>query len=384
MLDVRRDEPEEWALMRQSIKTLLARMAPPDSVRQWDEDRHYPEELFQVLAEQGYYAMPFSPELGGSGAGPEEMAVVGEELGRLGMDIAAGFGVTTFLGLTLQAHGTPEQQHRYLRPMIAGASRMSISITEPNAGSDAAAIATSARRVNDGYVLNGQKVFTTGAGLPNTTLLVTARDSSRATSGRSISTFLVPATAAGVKLRRLNTVGRHILGTYEIFYDDVFVPDVDVLGSPGDGWRVLKNGLDLERLFSCAAYVGSFTTVLELAIDYVTTRKQFGSTLAQFQAVSHPLADMYCDLEAARLLTYSAARRLAKGLDARRDISAAKLFVTEAYQRGTSHAMQVMGGYGYVKDYDMQRYWKDARIATISAGTSQIQRKIICGELGMY
>jgi alkylation response protein AidB-like acyl-CoA dehydrogenase len=370
--------------VRQSIRSLLDRMAPPASVRQWDEDKHYPAELFRALADQGYYAMPFSPELGGSGAGPEEMAVVGEELGRLGMDIAAGFGVTIYLGLTVQAYGTPEQQHRYLRPMIAGTSRMSISMTEPNAGSDAAAIVTSAQKVDDGYVLNGQKVFTTGAGLPDTTLLVTARDSGREAAGRSISTFLVPATAPGVKLQRLNTVGRHILGTYEVFYDDVFVPDAGVLGTPGDGWRVLKHGLDLERLFTCAAYVGSFTTVLDLAIEYVTSRKQFGSTLAQFQAVSHPLADMYCDLEAARLLTYSAARRLANGLDARRDVSAAKLFVTEAYQRGTSHAMQVMGGYGYVKDYDMQRYWKDARIATISAGTSQIQRKIICGDLGMY
>src|ERR1700684_4596583 len=122
MLDIRRDEPEEWTMVRQSIRSLLARMAPRESVRQWDEERHYPEELFQALADQGYYAVPCSPELGGSGAGPEEMAVVGEELGRLGMDIAAGFGVTTYLGLTVQSYGTPEQQQRYLLPMITGRS----------------------------------------------------------------------------------------------------------------------------------------------------------------------------------------------------------------------------------------------------------------------
>ena len=401
MFEIRVDEPEEWGLIRTSVQGLLARHASAEMVRGWDEKGEYPDGFFRQLAESGFYAMPFRSELGGADAGPEEMVVVAEELGRAGMDVAAGFGVTVFLGLTIQNHGTDDQRQRYLPDLLSGERRMSVSMTEPEAGSDAAAIRTSAKPVDGGYVLNGQKVFTTGAGLPNTTLVVTAKavpanavpanaDGATATGATAVagerervSVFLVPADAPGVTVRKLDTIGRHILGTYEVFYDDVFVPEADLLGPPGQGWRVLKQGLVMERLFTCGAYVGSMWAVLDMAVSYVNGRRQFGQPIGRFQAVSHPLADMWADAQAGRLLAYSAARRVAQGEDARIDVSAAKLFITEAYQRATSHGMQVMGGYGYMSEYDMHRYWKDARIATISAGTSQIQREIICRELAL-
>ncbi len=381
MLSIRVDEPGEWALVRSSVRGLLERHAPVERIREWDETGTYPADFFRQLADSGFYAMPFRGEFGGADAGPEEMVVVAEELGRAGMDIAAGFGVTVFLGLTIQNHGSDEQRHRLLPELISGDRRMSVSMTEPEAGSDASAIRTVAKQVEHGFVVSGQKVFTTGAGLPNTTLVVTAKVAVSGDERERVSVFLVPADADGVSVRRLNTVGRHILGTYEVFYDDVFVPEEDLLGQPGKGWNVLKQGLVMERLFTCGAYVGSMWSVLEMAIDYVRERKQFGQAIGRFQAVSHPLADGWADFQAGRMLAYAAAKRVALGMDARIDVSADKLFITEAYQRAASHGMQVMGGYGYISEYDMHRFWKDARIATISAGTSEIQREIICKEL---
>jgi alkylation response protein AidB-like acyl-CoA dehydrogenase len=167
-----------------------------------------------------------------------------------------------------------------------------------------------------------------------------------------VSLFLVDADAPGVTLNRLDTVGRHILGTYEVFLDDVFVPAHARVGAEGAGWKVLHASLTLERLFGCGAYVGALTTVLELARSYSAERRQFDQRICEFQAVSHPIAD----LSAARLLAYSAARLVAPGQDARREVSVAKLLVSEAYQKATNHAMQVFGGYGYMKEYDIERY----------------------------
>ena len=232
-------------------------------------------------------------------------------------------------------------------------------------------------------MLRGQKVFTTGAGLPNTTLVVSAQSVDASGEALGVSMFLVPADAEGVTLKRLNTVGRHILGTYEVFLEDVAVGELELLGPLGAGWSVLREGLTLERLFTCAAYVGSLAAVIDLTVAYVASRRQFGQAIGEFQAVSHPIADAFADHAASRLLTYAAAAKLAAGGDARIDVSTAKLFITEAYQRATSHAMQAFGGYGYMEEYDIARYWRDARVATISAGSSQIQREIICRRLGL-
>jgi alkylation response protein AidB-like acyl-CoA dehydrogenase len=353
-----------------------------EQVRQWDIDNEWPSELFQLLADLGYFAMPFDEEFGGSGAGPGEMVVVAEELGRRGMDIAAGFGLSVFIGLTIQRHGSEQLRSSLLPAVLSGQRRLSVSITEPDAGSDAAAITTLAAPVEGGYRLRGQKVFTTGAGLPNTTLAVAAR-TGRQQGRNDVSVFVLDADAPGVSLRRLDTAGRHILGTYEVFLDDVYVMENARLGKEGEGWRVLQAGLSMERVFSCGAYLGSMATVLDLAVSYSRERKQFGQRICEFQAISHPIADMYTNLAAARLLTYHAARTLASGEDARKEISMAKLFVSEAYQQATNHTMQVFGGYGYMAEYDIERYWRDARIATVTAGTSQIQREILCRSLGM-
>jgi alkylation response protein AidB-like acyl-CoA dehydrogenase len=375
---------EEQAELRENVRGYLDKFAPPESVRAWDRRGEYPEAFFRGLAESGYFALPFPEEYGGVGAGATAMALIGEELGRRGLDIAAGYGITVFLALNVLRHGTEEQKQQYLKRVIAGEERFAICMTEPEAGSDAAAIRTSARPDGrGGFRLNGQKVFTTGAGHPNTVLHVTARTDPSAPKYEGMSILLVPTDAPGVQTRRLETVGRHILGTYEVFFDDVAVSAEQVLGRVGDGWGVLKSGLELERLFSSAGYLGAAQTVLDMTVDYVNGRRQFGRPIGAFQAVAHPIADMHCEIEASRLLTYRAAATLDNGEPASHQIAVAKLFVSEALQKATNTGMQLMGGYSYMTEYDMQRYWREARVATITAGTSQVQRTIIARGLGV-
>ncbi|MDI6912478.1 acyl-CoA dehydrogenase family protein [Nocardioides sp.] len=374
----------DQASLRQAVRGFVQRYAPLDVVAQWDDDAYYPAEFFQRFAEHGYMALPFSTVYGGDGAGAVEMAIIGEELGRHGLDIAAGFGLTVFMAMNIERHGSEEQKRYFLPRVFSGETRFAISMTEPDAGSDAAAIRLTATPKGSGYVLNGQKMFTTGAGIPNTVLHVTAVTDSGAPKRSNMSVILVPNDAQGVEIRRLRTVGRHILGTYEVFYDNVYVDSDQVLGELDQGWSVLHSSLELERLFSCAAMVGAAQQVQKMTTDYVTERQQFGRPIGTFQAVSHQIADMHCAVESARLLTYDAARSMdQESTDTFRKAAVAKLVASEALQNATNTGMQLMGGYGYMLEFQMQRFWREARIITVTAGTSEIQRSIIARELGL-
>jgi alkylation response protein AidB-like acyl-CoA dehydrogenase len=375
---------EEQHLLRDNVRGYVDKVAPLEQVRAWDEAQFYPEEFFCGLVDQGYFALPFPEEYGGIGAGATEMTIIGEELGRRGLDIAGGYGLTVFLGLNILRHGSEVQKNAHLGRMLTGEERYAICMTEPEAGSDAAAIRTTARPdKNGGFRLCGQKLFTTGAAHPNTVLHVTARTDPNAPKHRGMSIFLVPNDAPGVEIRRLRTVGRHILGTYEIFFDDVPVSADQILGPINQGWDVLRDALELERIFSCAGYIGAAQTVRDLLVAYVNERRQFGRPIGEFQAVAHPIADMHCDIEATRCLTYSAAAAIDAREPAFQQVAVAKLFGSEALQRATNTGMHLMGGYSYTKEYDMERFWREARVATITAGTSQVQRSIIAKGLGV-
>jgi alkylation response protein AidB-like acyl-CoA dehydrogenase len=267
--------------------------------------------------------------------------------------------------------------------MLRGEERYALGITEPDAGSDVAGIKTRAKRSDGGYVISGQKVFTTGAGLPHTLIHVLARTGPAGRSREGLSVFLVPSDAPGLELRRLDTVGRHMLGTYETFYDDVEVPESALIGTEGEGWDVVTSSLELERVFAAAQYAGAARAVIELTARYVAEREQFGRTLSSFQTVSHRLADMLVAVEAARLLAYRAANLVDQDppTGANTEAAMAKLAASEAFQRATELGMQLFGGYGYMKEYRIERYWREARVTTVTAGSSEIQRSIIARDL---
>ena len=373
-------ETEDQRLLREAIRIFVEHEAPAAKVDTWESEKTYPHSVFAALAEQGYLALPFDESVGGAGYGAVEMAIVGEELARPGLDIAGGYGLNVFAGLNVVRHGGEELVQAHIPAMLSGGERFALGITEPDAGSDVAGIKTRAKRSDGGYVISGQKVFTTGAGLPNTLIHVLARTGPPGRGRAGLSVFLVPNDAPGLELRRMDTVGRHMLGTYETFYDDVEVPDSALIGAEGEGWEVVTSSLELERVFAAAQYAGAARAVIDLTAEYVSERHQFGRSLSSFQTVAHRLADQLVAVEAARLLAFRAANLVDDG-GANTEAAMAKLAASETFQRATELGMQLFGGYGYMKEYRIERYWREARVTTVTAGASEIQRSIIARAL---
>jgi len=260
---------------------------------------------------------------------------------------------------------------------------MSISMSEPEAGSDVGAMRTSARRDGADYVISGQKLWATGAGAKGNVINVYVRTDPAANIRQGMSLFLVDNTAGGLELRKLEMLGRRCTGTYEIFFDGVRVGPERLVGGENKGWECILSGLQVERITSAAGNLGAAQACLDLALDYAKERKQFGRAIGTNQAIAHMLADMATEIEAARALTWRAAWMAASGEEALREISMAKLLTSETYVKCSNMGMQIFGGYGYSMEFDMQRHYRDARSATIAAGTSQIQRNLIAGLMGL-
>jgi alkylation response protein AidB-like acyl-CoA dehydrogenase len=370
----------EQEALRGSIREFIKRRCPDHAIDEWDARGVYPSEVVSAMVDLGWLSPPFRPENGGAGD-IIAMCLVSEELGHASYDLAASLGITMFCGLNVERHGTPAQYTRYLAPALAGERRFGIAITEPEAGSDAASITTRARRDGDGWVLTGQKMFTSGAHIPSTTLLVLARTDVAAQRQAGLSVFLVPNDTPGVSARPMPSLGRRLLAPNTVFFDDVVVSSEDLLGAEGAGWDVIKSGLLVERLYVSAAYVGSMQALLDVSVHYATARTQFGQPIVDFQAIGHLLADMQTHVQAARWLTYFAASRVDDGVDAMSEVSQAKLFGSESLLSVARSAMQIMGGYGYTGEGVVQRHFRDAQAATITAGTSQIHRSIIAKSL---
>jgi alkylation response protein AidB-like acyl-CoA dehydrogenase len=242
---------------------------------------------------------------------------------------------------------------------------------------------TTAVRDGDHYVINGQKLWSTGSGAKNTVINLYVRTDPKANIRQGMSLFLVDNDTPGLKLRKLDMLGRRCTGTYEIFLDNVRVPADRLVGTENAGWDVVLSGLQVERITSAAGNVGAAQAALDLAVDYARERKQFGRPIGSNQAIGHMLADLATEVEAARTLTWRAAWLVSQGKDALREISMAKLLSSETYVKVANQGMQVFGAFGYNMEYDMQRHYRDARSSTIAAGTSQVQRNVIAGLMGL-
>lgn len=374
---------EEQNMLRESVRKMLDRIATPAYVRAMDEEARYPYEVYDAIVEMGLIAMVFPEQYGGLGGNVIDFAIIAEELGRKSYDLMGAYGTSVFNGLNLLHNGSEAQKRHYLPRLMSGEIRMSISMTEPDAGSDAGAMRTFAQREGDEWVINGQKVFSTGAGAKNNIISLYAKTDNSVHYRKGISLFLVDNTLPGIRLRKLDTLGRRSLGTYEVFFDNVRIPADCIVGEPNRGWDYMLSGLQLERLMTTAAYCGAAQDVVDQALAYAKERKQFGKPIGNFQAIAHMLADMQTEVEASRLLMLHAAWLLAQGKDALKVLSMAKLFGSEAYVRAANNGMQIMGGYGYIKEFDMQRHFRDARVTTITAGTSQVQRNLIAKLMGL-
>jgi alkylation response protein AidB-like acyl-CoA dehydrogenase len=292
------------------------------------------------------------------------------------------FGGCVFCGLNILRKGTDEQKDYWLPRLIAGERRMSISISEPEAGSDVGAISTRAVRDGSCLVVNGQKVWNTGAGADDLTLNVYVRTDPDAHYRKGMSLLLIDNDAPGVTFNKLDMLGRRCTGTYEVFFADVRVDDSRIIGGENRGWDCLLSGLQVERIVSAAGNCGAAQAAVDLASRYAGERKQFGRTIGSNQAIAHMLADMQTEVAAAWALTWQAANAIASGEDALKEITMAKLKATETYVQVANMGMQIFGGAGYSSELDMERHYRDARPSTVAAGTSQIQRNLIAGLMG--
>jgi alkylation response protein AidB-like acyl-CoA dehydrogenase len=374
---------EEQRLLRDSVRKLLQKHAPPEYVRQHDRERTYPEELFQACAEAGLLALPFPEQYGGAGGSVLDMVIVAEEIARVSADLVMAYTGGIFCGLNLVRMASEEQKRYWLPKFIAGKIKFSISMSEADAGSDIGAMRTTAVKAGNEWVIDGRKLWASTAGAKNNVINLYVKTDPKAHYRQGLSLFLVDNDTPGLTLRKLDMLGRRATGTYELTFDHVRVPPDRLVGGENKGWDCVMSGLQVERATSSAGNVGAAQAVVDLAVQYAKDRKQFGRPIGSNQAIAHMLADMQTEVEAARTLMWRAAWMVSNGQDALREITMAKLFTSETYVKIASQGMQVLGGFGYSAEFDMERHFRDSRAATIAAGTSQIQRNLIANLMGL-
>jgi alkylation response protein AidB-like acyl-CoA dehydrogenase len=375
---------QEQEELRAHARDLLVATCPPDYVERCDRERRPPREAYDAVARQGWLGLIVPEEYGGAGGSAIDVAILLEEAGRQYEELAMWmFRTMTYGGYAVATHGSEEQKQRFLPKVAAGDLSVCFGLTEPDSGSDAAALTTKATATNDGhYAIDGQKVFTSGMDVSDYCLLVT-RTARKERKQDGITVFMVDTGTPGIEIRKIETLGHHAIGTTQVFYTNVRVPETDMLGERDKGWSVADACLWYERLCLSAARTGAATAVFELALDYAKTRKQFGQAIGKFQAISHKLADMKVMLDVSRVLVYRFAWQMAEGKATRHDASVLKLYTSEAYKSVADMALQIHGGYGYCMEYPIQRFFRDSRLATIGAGSSEIQRNIIARSLGL-
>jgi len=365
---------ETHELTRKQVREFAEREIAPDSLR-FDEEQHYPLHWARRMAELGLLGVSVPEKWGGSGLDSIAYAIVIEELSRV--DASAGVIAAVNNGLVcdpLLRYGTEDQKRRYLGKLAKGEWLGAYALTEPGSGSDAAAMRATAKLDGDDWVLNGTKAFVTNA-LHANLVVVYARTGK---AKYDISAFLVPTDAPGfVRLKKENKMGIRASDTMLIGLDQCRIPKDNLLGETGKGFSIALSTLEGGRIGIAAQALGIAQRALEESVKYAKEREAFGQKIAEFQAIQWKLADMATEIEAARWLTYRAAWMKDQGMPYTYESSAAKLFASEAAHRAVDHAVQIHGGYGFIKDYVVEKLYRDQRITELYEGTSEIQRLVI-------
>jgi len=372
---------EEQQMWHDTVHDFMDNEVGREYTREHDASRDFPYDVYKKMAAQGWLGLLLPEEDGGAAADPVMFTIFCEAIAKFSLDTAACIMTSMFTATNISSHGTPAQKEKYLPPFLRGDATFSISISEPGSGSDAAAARTKAVLDGDEWVIDGSKTFCSGAHLPNTTICLMARTGEERYAGLSL--FLVPNTIKGLTITKLNTIVRRSLGTTQLYFDNARIGKDDIVGEVGKGWTYIGEHLELERLSLAASYVGNARTALDDTIRYTKDRKQFGRSLSSFQVLKHRMAENECEIEAARLLTYAAATKLARGERALKDVSMAKVFAADALYSTAFNGMQALGGYAQLPEMDMERYFREAKHAMVGGGTNEIQRSIIAKEMGL-
>ena len=373
------DLPAEHALLRDTIRDFMTSEVAP-VIEEHERERRFPADIVRRIGELGWLGIPIPEDEGGAGLDTLAYAVAVEEIARVWGSLAIIVAAHTSLGCgPLHLAGSEDQKQRYLVPMASGRVIGAYGLTEPGAGSDAGGTRTTARPEpgGEGWVIDGSKRFITNAGQAGT-YIVTARTGQTARGGAEISAFIVPADTPGFSVGRLeDKLGLHASATGELRFDAVRVPAENLLGERGAGFRTFLRVLDGGRISIAAMALGLAQAALDASIPYAQSREQFGRPIGTFQGVAFMVADMATEIEAARAMVRRAAWLKDQGRDYGLAAAQAKLFASEVSSRATNAAVQIHGGYGYVTDYPVERYLRDAKLTEIGEGTSQVQRLVI-------
>ncbi len=371
---------EDQRMVRDMVRRFAEEQIRPIAA-EIDREKRFPTETIKQMAELGLMTMLVPVEAGGTKTDTVSYVLALMEIGRACMSHAVTTSVTNMVCETIYRFGTPEQHQRHIPPIASGEyAAGAFALTEPGAGSDAGSLRTSAVKDGGDYVLNGQKVFIT-SGTYAGVVLVAARTDKEGGS-RGISTFLVERSNPGLKVgRKEEKMGQLGSDTVEIILEDCRVPASAMLGNPGDGFSIMLSALDGGRIGIAANSCGLAGAAVKASVDYAKNRKQFKQPIAEFQAIQFKLAQMQTELEAAELLTLRAAHLKDGGGSYSQQAAMAKLYATEAVQRICKEAIQIHGGYGYINEYNVERYMRDAMAVTLYEGTSEVQRIVISRNL---
>ncbi|PFB52131.1 acyl-CoA dehydrogenase [Bacillus thuringiensis] len=367
---------EEHEMIRKMVRDFAKNEVAPTAAER-DEEERFDRELFDQMAELGLTGIPWPEEYGGIGSDYLAYVIAIEELSR----VCASTGVTlsahtSLAGWPIFKFGTEEQKQKFLRPMAEGKKIGAYGLTEPASGSDVGGMKTIAKRDGDHYILNGSKIFITNGGIADIYVVFALTDPE--SKQRGTSAFIVESDTPGFSVgKKESKLGIRSSPTTEIMFEDCRIPVENLLGEEGQGFKVAMQTLDGGRNGIAAQAVGIAQGALDASVEYARERHQFGKPIAAQQGIGFKLADMATDVEAARLLTYQAAWLESEGLPYGKESAMSKVFAGDTAMKVTTEAVQVFGGYGYTKDYPVERYMRDAKITQIYEGTQEIQRLVI-------
>jgi alkylation response protein AidB-like acyl-CoA dehydrogenase len=371
---------DDQQLLRRSVREFAEGEIRPH-VREWDEAQALPDALMPQLAELGLMGMQFSPEYGGSGLSAVDYCICIEELARVDPSVSLSVAAHNGLGAAhIALFGSAEQKQRFLVPLARGEKLAAWGLTEPGSGSDAAAMRTTATRDGEGWIINGSKLFITHGGSGDIMVVMAVTDKAQGSKG--ISAFIVERGTPGfVTGKKEDKLGMRASETCEVLFQQCRVPGSQLLGEAGQGFIQTLQVLDAGRIGIAALAVGLAQGAYETARAYAFERRQFGRPIGTFQSIRWKLVDRAVEVEAARLLTYRAAWLKDQGRRMTLESSMAKLYASEIAVRAAEDGVQIHGGYGFVKDYPAEKYFRDVKLTTIGEGTSEVQRLVIARQL---
>ena len=371
---------ENQLLIRNTIKNFAEEKIRP-VIMEYDESQKFPVDIFNQLGELGFLGILIPEEYGGAGLGYIEFAIIIEELAKVDPSIA--LSVAAHNGLCtnhLYSFGNEVQRNKYLPDLTSGRKIGAWGLTEPTSGSDAAGLKTTAEKKDKSYILNGSKTFITHGTVGEIAVIMAITDPSKGKKG--ISAFILEKGTEGfITGKKENKMGMRASDTTQLAFDNCKIPEENLLGNEGEGFIQAMKILEGGRISIAALSLGLAQGALNAAVKYSHERKQFGKAINEFQGIQFKFADMLTNIEAARMLTYRAAKMKDNGIPNTKEAAMAKLLASEIAEKAASEAVQIFGGYGYVKDYPAEKFYRDVKLCTIGEGTSEIQRLVIARDL---